>query len=442
MKWTWLFILVFPLAIFARTEDPVDLEKITYPTDCVDQGGKCLPDPFCNEIPNTTQCALDLSCCRQPNSNTQNPNSKPNGPGESRLWFSGLKEVAAMSKLLQAIFAPNIGLDADTTEVKFVTTIIEKHQGIDDNIKVVNTTENNSSLIRGDPAPSPLYDYGKAPADDLYASDAMCELKEAKANRGDNLAGPKIKATFTYTQKFQYRALSKTNCTMDGHRVDKPDNQLCCSKSVSEEIDYINGKIEKFWVCDNASKVPDVSKGRVAVFSKTPLIDYIADALVFGPMSIYRAIMPEIFTKEIKEIPTVVEYSAKGGDSPLRSLLYIPRVGSIKEYFIDTIQRILRPLKSDKPKVGESNDYYGVCMDYIAKYPTDLISSQVVPSQASLDWMVQFIQEQLQNGNTTWKGSKFTQNYQKIIDFGKEKGINPTFLLLTSARKPFSSSGL
>lgn len=442
-------MLVFPLAISAQTDDPRDFEKISYPTDCTDQGGKCMPPGIgCHEELDSSQCAIGYLCCKLKDSSgsgtgsgngsvgtgtsgntTQNPNTKPNGPGESRLWFSGLKEVAAMSKILQFIFVPNIGEVADSTDVKFVTTKIEKHQGKDDNTKVVNTKDNNSSLIQNKPAPTPLYDYDKSPDEDLYASDAMCEIKEAKANRGDNLAGPKIKATFTYTQKFQYKAISKKNCTMDGHRVDKPDKNLCCSKSVSEEVDYINGKIEKFWVCDNAPKVPDVSKGRVAVFSKTPLVDYIADALVFGPMAIYKAIMPEIFTKDIKEIPAVVEYSAKGGDSPLRSLLYIPRVGSIKEYFIDTIQRILRPLKSGKPVTDKSNDYYGVCMDYIAKYPTDLVSSQVVPSQESLDWMVRFIEEQLQNGNTTWTGTKFKENYQKIIDFGTKNSVNPAFLL-------------
>lgn len=358
---------MFPLVIFAQTDDPRDFEKITYTTDCTDQGGKCMfsdPTLECDLIRNTNQCAVGLWCCRQTSpieknagggsvgagtsgSNTQNPNAKPNGSGESRLWFSGLKEVAAMSKMLQSIFAPNIKEKVKADDPEFVTTKINKHQGIDDNIKVVNTKDNNSSLIQDKPAPSPLYDYGGS---DPYSSDSLCTIEETRANAGDNLAGPKIKARLTYTQKFEYMAKTKDGCIFDENLMD-PDRDKCCSGSYSStEVQVANKKIVVNR-CDKAKKVPDDSKGRVAVFSKTPLIEYISDALLFGSMSVYRAIMPAPFTKDIKEIPSKVEYTAEGGDrlkvgdgSPTRPLLYIPRVGSLKEYFLDTLQTALRPI--------------------------------------------------------------------------------------------------
>jgi len=279
-------------------------------------------------------------------------------PGESRLWFPHIRLIAALSTIAQSLFNPKPSTLVKNTAPSnrepslknptVVTTRIEEHQGANDGTTVVNTSDNNSSLIVGREAPAPLYSFGNTSDDNPYNDSAQCRIDNTFSNPGDDLVGPKITGSLYYTQKYEYTAQSKpAGCIADGSAYPADRSRLCCSGIYQSNL--LCGKLEDV-------RIP--TKGKIAVFVKNPLVEYIYNSLVAGSDSLFKRFMPGDKTQKFEEIGTPVTFDASatsanhgdsqtelavGGDTGATPTLYVPHLGSLKKYWLDDLQKALRP---------------------------------------------------------------------------------------------------
>ncbi len=305
------------------------------------------------------------------------------GEGESRLWYPHLRLIAALSTMAQAIFNPaptslsNNAPPSDTsgslTNPGVITTRVEKHQGVDDSTVVVNTDTNNSSLITTQVAPSAesLQRWTESPYNDM-----ACIVPEVINNPGDDLLGPKIVGRVLFTQKYDYEACEKKwltgSCAADGSVTTSPAS--CCSNQAAdpqchaEATDNMDGT----FTCGSPPQVERQTEGKAAVYIKNPLVEYIYDVMVDGSQSLFKRFMPSINTKEFNEIPSSVAYSASAlqntqssssvelrtedGNTPS---FYVPHIGSLKKYWLEDLQKALRPEGSSSLPPGTTPA--GVC---------------------------------------------------------------------------------
>ncbi len=293
----------------------------------------------------------------------------PSGAGESRLFFPHLKGISFLSTLLQSMFNPapsslsNNALPAPKNEPAnvsnsdVVTTKIQYHQGIDDNTQIVNQKDNNSSLKVNANAPPPLYNYNGTPP---YKTSAFCSISDTRVNPGDDLLGPNIETTLRYTQKYTYEAFPSKDCVADNGVTDSPP--LCCSNKAAgvpaREDGYFPNTHDKRYICGTLPGNRYKTEGRIAVFTKSPLVEYIYNTLVVGPQSVFKRIFPQGIPGEFKEIPGEAKYSAsavgtnqeghsvdlKVGESSDTPTIYVPHLGSLYDYFLQGLQKALRPL--------------------------------------------------------------------------------------------------
>lgn len=304
------------------------------------------------------------------------------GSGESRLFFPHLRNISALSTLLQTIFNPgpslfkrnvepvpagktaSSGLDSTDT----ATSKIYFHQGKDDNTQIVNQVDNNSSLRVGTSAPPPLYNFDGS--DNPYKTSGFCNINDTKVNPGDDLLGPTVVSNLTYTQKYVYKtAPHPDGCVEDNDKVSEAaylGGTKCCSEIAGngysslrpEKIIVSNprGQGEVYYKCATRDGNDYPTKGRAVVYTKTPLIEYIYDTLVVGSQSVLKRIFPQDNPKEFKEIPSEAKYvvTAPGvsGSSPT---IYIPHLGSLYEYFLQGLQKALRPTGFSTPSVSSQN---------------------------------------------------------------------------------------
>lgn len=301
------------------------------------------------------------------------------GLGESRLWFSQLRLVSALTTIAQSLFAPHPSSLQDNS-AKYrepskpatlenrdvITTRIEEHQGANDSTRVVDTATNNSSLVVGYPAPQPLYEFGDTTDDNPYNDDAMCKIPEVFNEPGDDLVGPKITGTLLYTQKHEYTACPSVGCVQDGDYTPLGTGpEACCSYNPGNaecHTDYtdvvFDGSGAASYKCGFLYQSTDTA-GKVATFVKSPLIEYVYDKLIVGEDSLFGRFMPEIATgQKFKEVPSSTTYEAEAkslnaegasasvkvaegqGGSPT---LYFPHLGSIANYWLGDFQKSLRP---------------------------------------------------------------------------------------------------
>lgn len=279
------------------------------------------------------------------------------GEGESRLWFPHIRLIAALSTIAQSLFNPKPSTLVKNTAPSnrepslknptVVTTRIEEHQG-DDGTTVVNTSDNNSSLIVGREAPAPLYTFGNTSDDNPYNDSAQCRVDPTFTNPGDDLVGPKITGSLYYTQKYEYTAQSKpAGCIADESPYPADRSRLCCS-----------GIYQSNFLCGKLEDVRIPTKGKIALFVKNPLVEYIYNSLVAGSDSLFKRFMPADKTQKFEEIGTPVTFDAAassanhgdsqtelavGGDTGATPTLYVPHLGSLKKYWLDDLQKALRP---------------------------------------------------------------------------------------------------
>lgn len=312
---------------------------------------KVTADSYCtNNIPHLPNQTKASTC------------TGPSGAGESRLFIPHLKNISFLATLLQSIFNPapsslsNNALPAPKDEPAnvsnpdVVTTKIQYHQGLDDNTQIVNQKDNNSSLKVNAPAPSPLYNYNGTRQ---YQQSAYCSIADTRVNPGDDLLGPKIETTLRYTQKYTYDAFPSANCVADSGETDSP--ALCCSNKAAgvpaTEAGVFPGSHDKRYICGTLPGNRYKTEGRIAVFTKSPLVEYIYSTLVTGPQSVLKRIFPQGNPTEFKEIPGEAKYVAtapgadllKVGSNSDTPTIYVPHLGSLYDYFLQGLQKALRP---------------------------------------------------------------------------------------------------
>lgn len=269
-----------------------------------------------------------------------------------------------------------------------------------------------------------------------------CEIQDSRSNSGDSLHGnidrkdangiqdQLIKGTLSFSATFT--APCKLN-------IDKTTgiSQPTCNKDLLASM---------------------------AIFTKTPLAQENWERLVDGTMSIFQRIFPKVGANspltEIKNIPavTTANYSStsigSGVDTTLagapssgrpgnQAQVFIPYVGSIQEYFLNGIQKALRPQGFDNaplagepsptPTPGPQAPAGGLCIevfppaDKVAQYASAL--KQSLPGQSGL-WDAYFPEKNYppligpQNlFNNVCNGGQACYSY--IVDQASIAGINP-----------------
>ncbi len=286
-----------------------------------------------------------------------NPNTQPNFTGQSdtdaRIYFPHVKNTSSITYLLQSMFRP-ISWTIDEIKKNVVYSKIFEHQGLNpgDNTPVINTTDNNSSVIPNRPAPSPVFDFSHPPAG--VPDNGSCVVSNVRVNPGDDLLGKKILADLEYTQKFQYQSLVTPNCVKTGRSIspqrvkDNSRGEGCCSGSASCSTNPDTGietcTCNPFWI-----NLP--TKGKTLVYTKSPFLEYLYQNLVAGPAAIYKRFVSASTAAEIKDIPSQATYLATAneitrGSSNLKDTptqIYFPHLGSVYDYFLKNLQKLLRP---------------------------------------------------------------------------------------------------
>lgn len=363
---------------FTFNGQPFGSSGTNYVTVCSDNNFCCGSNNSCSQTgipPEPSSCTPSVSSVTPPYGFCTN--IARTGAGESRLWFPQLRNISALSTLLQSIFNPSPSSfnknaeppapqSAALDNPAVVTTRITLHQGKDDDTPIVNQDDNNSSLRVNQPAPDPLYSFNDPNLP--YKASGFCSIADTRANPGDDLLGPTITARLIYTQKYQYPAAASLNCFGDNAYVSEEDRKNCCSFKAagieSTQDGYFDpAKKEKRYVCGTLPGHREKTQGRIAVFTKTPLIEYIYNTLVVGPQSVIKRIFPLGNPTEFKEIPGEAKYPAsavglnqegqfadlKVGKSSDTPTIYFPHVGSIYEYFLQGLQKALRPFSGIMP---------------------------------------------------------------------------------------------
>ncbi|GEM_PF-5811021 len=220
-----------------------------------------------------------------------------NGVDSSKhsLYFSHTQEDAQLAKLLQDTFRPS-------------------------------TDPGYSGKDSGPDNPTSFYD---------VASHQHCEIQDIRTNPGDKLYGD-INKTDEYNVKDEpIKGTLSFNATFTCVFKPNPDGTYSdCKKDVLASL---------------------------AIFTKTPNAQENWERLVGGTMSVFKRFFPKVgpnsVLTEIKEIPAVtnVGYSSStGGDTVLagaagsgrdggNAQIFFPYVGSLQEYFLQGIQKALRP---------------------------------------------------------------------------------------------------
>lgn len=279
-----------------------------------------------------------------------NPNTQPNFTGQSdtdaRIYFPHVKNTSSITYLLQSMFRP-ISWTIDEIKKNVVYSKIFEHQGINDATPVINRTDNNSSVIPNRSAPAPIFDFAHPPPG--VPDNGSCVVSNVRTNPGDDLLGKKILADLEYTQKFKYDLLKCTKYT--GASTDRHAKGCCPGAgAVGCQVDEKGNTTDAGCTCGPVYKnLP--TKGKNLVYTKSPFLEYLYQNLVAGPAAIYKRFVAQDTAKDIEDIPTKATYLATApeisrGPSNLQNTptdIYFPHLGSIYDYFLKNLQKLLRP---------------------------------------------------------------------------------------------------
>ena len=365
---------------------------------------------------------------------TQNPDLKMtlkiDGGTDARLFFPHVRALDALSSILQNLYAPK-----SATQKPNYSGEITEHQEAGDGpagdpsktIEVVSG-DNNSSVKPGADAPFALFE----------SHDSLCDLKDVRWNPGDTLYGDTINANLSYYQIFEYSPQDTGGSCLPDSASCSPAGSNCCSGSCNEQ-----GAGTSFagYYCAQTQPVELTTKGRVAVFTKTPLIDKIYEKLVTGEGSLLKRFLFRLapYSIEIRDIPAVTSagYSSNAqetiaGDESGGGEIYFPRVGTIFDTILGgassnyNLQKLLRP-----KGFGESTGGNGQCSSL--EYDIDYRNPNAPIKSA------QEIADALKSVNPGGFGSSTIQKasenikarYDQLVQASKSAGFNPAFVMAT-----------
>ena len=200
-----------------------------------------------------------------------------------------------------------------------------------------------------------------------YKASGFCSIADTRANPGDDLLGPTIVSSLTYTQKYTYEtAPHPDGCKEDNYNISETERRSgtkCCSEyegngyySLTPQVTVVPNLIgteDVYYKCATRAGNDYPTKGRAVVYTKTPLIEYIYDSLVVGSQSVLKRIFPKNLPKEFKEIPSQASFLAEAtgvnqegsrvniqaGNGSATPTIYIPHLGSLYEYFLQGLQK-------------------------------------------------------------------------------------------------------
>lgn len=278
----------------------------------------------------------------------------PKSDSDARIYFPHVKNTSALTYILQAMYRP-ISL-AVGDFVKFITySKVNLHQGIDDTTPVINQYDNNSSVIPGQPAPTPVYDFTHPPLG-VEGTNGSCTISNVRTNPGDDLLGKKVYADLQYSQIFKYELLpgvAAHTCGWTGETKERASQ--CCSNSGTAGPDNDRDDNPDYYTCTSSfTGLP--TKGKVLVYTKSPFLEYLYQNLVAGPAAIYKRFVSQDTSKDIKDVPGkgVIAVSANStagvnvdDQGPKTTAeIYFPHLGSVYDYFLKNLQKLLLPLGS------------------------------------------------------------------------------------------------
>lgn len=332
---------------------------------------------------------------------------------DPRLYFPHLRNTNFLSALLSQISRPkNIG--SHTNILPETAQVISDHQQPVTNDYLTGDNTRNTEINtfttwpNAVPAPDPLIDYG--------GYDQRCELTQVRTNPGDELFGRQIKAHINYAQSIRYKP-PPVPTTVPGQPACRKDMETCtgggpgtnnCCDSTQDcqlqENLPCGGNTgytcphpwegTRRCVGGNNQDIELATETRIAVYTKTPLIERIYTTLIGGADSFLRRFIPSQVCKntdgterpcttdekkhyirqgaETFPASTAVGYSSSNNpDSPPVAtgytdlstakntaagngsggpLIYFARIGSLFDYFLGSgftenfnLQKILRP---------------------------------------------------------------------------------------------------
>ncbi len=231
------------------------------------------------------------------------------------LYFSHMQEDAELAKLLQGTFATK----ADTNDWEGQLQGAIANQSI-----------------------APLFNtYG-------------CVKQEIRSNPGDNLYGDIDRVKEDKTTDQQITGTLKYDVSFTCEFKPQTDNacvQLCNQLPTQTARDACLTACTKVNVCDK-----DIYTS-LGIYTKTPKAYEVWQRLVDGSMGIFKRFFPLVGVNsplyEIKDIPAYTQavYRSDGNQTQAGTTgvlgseaeLYFPHIGSLQEYFLNGIQKALRP---------------------------------------------------------------------------------------------------
>lgn len=228
------------------------------------------------------------------------------------LYFSHMQEDTELAKLLQSTYATKADSnDANSWEGQLQNAIV---------------SQNN------------------APKFETYG----CEKQEIRTNPGDNLYGDIDRQTETGATDKQITGILKYDATFTCEfKPEKHVDQQCITSGGTEST----CTRYSYNTCD---KDIFVSLG---IFTKTPKAYELSQRLVDGAMGVFKRFFPKVgpasVLTEIKDIPAAAKVAYTSTDGETRAgvtgrqgsdaQLFFPHIGSLEEYFLQGIQKALRP---------------------------------------------------------------------------------------------------
>ncbi len=328
---------------------------------------------------------------------------------DSRLYFPHLKTVSSLVEVLNAISRPKLSQNYRPDE-RNVTQYINEHQGIDDSTPIQRKSNEgnytgltrNTEIREGEPAPTALFGQN-----DHFEFDQRCELTTTQDAVGDNLFGQTINGRLAYTHDLKFDPVVQPNACLPDFAVCTPGVDVCCDNAVCSNVTL--GGIDYGDRCHggnpNSSSIP--TEARVAVFTKTPLIDRFYGDLISNSNSFFRRFVnwydrstggPDTtirsgsltfpaktqvgYTATAPIPPPVSPETAPGnpkagaGNNTGGAEIYFPRLGSLADYFLGgptnerlNLQKMFRP-KNFGSLIGPGGaGILAACQPYLSNFP-------------------------------------------------------------------------
>ncbi|MDO8488217.1 MAG: hypothetical protein Q7S31_02785 [bacterium] len=395
-----------------------DIQCVT-PTDIPTSGSSCTPPNEAATIP---------AWCPNYGGGPTDPQAEK-AETDSRIYFPHVKNTSSITYLLQSMYRP-ISWTVSEIIHNVVYSQVFEHQGLSDATPVINKKDNNASLIPGKPAPTPIFDFANQPPKGV-PGDGRCTVTDVRTNPGDDLLGKKIYANLNYNQVYKYTLLTCEKYT--GQGTDS-NGSGCCPGSQPEGCttveDPLTGNSRTFGCKCGPVYDNQPSKGKVLVFTKSPFLEYLYQNLVAGPAGIYRRFVSQDTAADIKDIPTEANIAVDSqpglmtvadGSTSKTAKIYFPHLGSVYDYFLKNLQKLLRPQ-------GSVDTFEIVTTDDPAPPGTVSCTAPPLTSCAAVDWnrRIYDVYANAYNLDTNASFSLVKEDWaQKKIDFS---GMCPQFV--------------